>query len=330
MVGLVENRKRPYEAEEPRLAEEIAFSVIPRNSLTDAPIILEGTIKGFRVRRIYVDGGSSSEIMYEHCFKSFGANTKSRLRKPSAPLVGFSREIYHPLGLIYLKVTMGEPGRNKTVLLEFAIVKCRSPYNVILGRTKMRSLGAADRGNAQFMKRNAMASAHRADVKDKRAGHIVEPKHSQSRPRKDLMASKGSWEEDTVKEKVEIRDDRPNQPIVINDKLSINCKQRLVEILRKNVGVFAWTLVVSTVVPGFVMERQLKAYPLAEPLIHKKRPLNLNQRRGLKLSEATLQRVMDKVLAKQKGRNVKVYLEEAVIKSKLEQDLMEDVVTPPK
>ncbi|GKD22984.1 hypothetical protein Tco_1224687 [Tanacetum coccineum] len=46
--------------------------------------------------------GSSSEIMYEHCFKSFSANTKSRLRKSSAPLVGFSGEIYHPLGLIDL------------------------------------------------------------------------------------------------------------------------------------------------------------------------------------------------------------------------------------
>nr|GFC52904.1 reverse transcriptase domain-containing protein [Tanacetum cinerariifolium] len=105
--------------------------------------------------------------------------------KSSALLVGFSGEIYHPLGLIDLKVTMGEPGRNKTILLEFAIVKCRSPYNVILGRMGIRSLGAeslkgmqADRRNAEFIERNTMVSAHKADVKDKRAGHIVEPKHS--------------------------------------------------------------------------------------------------------------------------------------------------------
>nr|GFA99873.1 reverse transcriptase domain-containing protein [Tanacetum cinerariifolium] len=80
--------------------------------------------------------------MYERCFKSSSANTKSRLMKSSAPLVGFSSEIYHPLGLIDLKVTMGEPVRNKTILLEFAIVKCRSSYNVILGRMGIRSLGA--------------------------------------------------------------------------------------------------------------------------------------------------------------------------------------------
>ncbi|GJV36172.1 hypothetical protein Tco_1408649 [Tanacetum coccineum] len=76
--------------ERPGLTEEIAFPVIPQSSLTDAPIILEGTIEGYHVRRIYVDGGSSSEIMYGHCFKSFGADIKSRLRKAITPLVGFS------------------------------------------------------------------------------------------------------------------------------------------------------------------------------------------------------------------------------------------------
>ncbi|GKB44192.1 hypothetical protein Tco_0889134 [Tanacetum coccineum] len=64
---------------------------------------LRGTIEGFRVRMIYVEWGSSSKIMYERCFKSFGVNIKSRLRKSSAPLVGFSGEIYHLLGLINLK-----------------------------------------------------------------------------------------------------------------------------------------------------------------------------------------------------------------------------------
>nr|GFB01372.1 hypothetical protein [Tanacetum cinerariifolium] len=49
--------------------------------------------------------------------------------------------------------------------------------------------------------------------------------------------------------------------------------------------------------------------------------------KGLKNSRATLQRVMDKVLAEQKGRNVEVYLEEVVIKSNSEHDLVED---PPK
>ncbi|GJZ92518.1 hypothetical protein Tco_0664583 [Tanacetum coccineum] len=190
MVGLGGNRKRPYEMEEPRLMEEIAFPTIPRNSLVDAPIILEVTIEGFRVRRIYMDGGSSSKIMYEHYFKSFDVGTKSKLRKSNAHLVGFSGEIYHPLGLIDLKVTMGEPGKNKTMLLEFAIVKCHSPYNVILGRTRMRSLSATDRGNAKFMERNAMAPAHGADVEDNGTCYLAKSKHGRTKGLKGAYGSR--------------------------------------------------------------------------------------------------------------------------------------------
>ncbi|GJY94713.1 hypothetical protein Tco_0511074 [Tanacetum coccineum] len=61
---------------------------------------------------------------------------------PEQPEERFSKETYHPLGVIDLRVTMREAGRNKMVLMEFLIVKCRSPYNVIIGRTRMRSLEA--------------------------------------------------------------------------------------------------------------------------------------------------------------------------------------------
>nr|GEW41027.1 reverse transcriptase domain-containing protein [Tanacetum cinerariifolium] len=119
MVGSGGCHNRLYEMEGPGLTKEIDFSAIPKNSLTCAPIILEGMIKGYYLRRIYVDGGSSLEIIYEHCFKSFDADIKSRLKKSIVPLIRFSGKIYHPLGLVDLRVTMGEPGRNKTMLQEF-------------------------------------------------------------------------------------------------------------------------------------------------------------------------------------------------------------------
>ncbi|GJS12723.1 hypothetical protein Tco_0407195 [Tanacetum coccineum] len=46
------------------------------------------------------------------------------------------------MGVINLNVTMGEQGKLQTVTMEFAVVKSHSPYNVILGRTGLRSLGA--------------------------------------------------------------------------------------------------------------------------------------------------------------------------------------------
>ncbi|GJW10681.1 hypothetical protein Tco_1576508 [Tanacetum coccineum] len=45
----------------------------------------------------------------------------------------------------------------------------------------------------------------------------------------------------------------------------------------------------------------------------------------LKNSAATLQRMIENVLANQRGRNVEIHLEEVVIKSKSEQNLIQDV-----
>nr|GEU30316.1 hypothetical protein [Tanacetum cinerariifolium] len=47
--------------------------------------------------------------------------------------------------------------------------------------------------------------------------------------------------------------------------------------------------------------------------------------RGLKNSAATLQRMIEKVLADQKGQNVEVYLEEIVVKGRNERSLIQDV-----
>ncbi|GJZ68941.1 reverse transcriptase domain-containing protein [Tanacetum coccineum] len=141
MIREGENRKRPYDEGRSGLTDELTFPVIPRYQLTGEPIILEGIIKGNKVQRILVDGGSSSEIMYEHCFRNLNVNIRSKIRRCRALMVGFLGETYHPLGVIDLRVTIGRAGRSKTVLMEFVIIKYRSPYNVIIGRTRMRSLG---------------------------------------------------------------------------------------------------------------------------------------------------------------------------------------------
>nr|GEV18213.1 reverse transcriptase domain-containing protein [Tanacetum cinerariifolium] len=92
MINGKKNHKRPYEEERSSLTEELIFLTVPQYSLTDEPIILEGITEGNQIRRIHVDSGSSSKIMYEHCFKSFGANIWLRLRRYKTPLVGFSEE----------------------------------------------------------------------------------------------------------------------------------------------------------------------------------------------------------------------------------------------
>ncbi|GJR64788.1 reverse transcriptase domain-containing protein [Tanacetum coccineum] len=76
--------------------------------------------------------------------------------------------------------------------------------------------------------------------------------------------------------------ERPDQYVTMGTALPTNCKQLLADILRENIEVFVWTGSESTIVPRFVMEYQLKIYPLAEPVVHKRRPVSPEGRLSLK------------------------------------------------
>ncbi|GKB92052.1 hypothetical protein Tco_0964324, partial [Tanacetum coccineum] len=110
---LITKKERPCEQAKQWLDNEISFPSTSGCHLVDSPIILEALIEGFLVRRIYVDGGSSFEVIL----------------------------VSYPIGTINLNVTMGEPERLRTITMEFIVIKSHSPYNVILGRTGLRSLG---------------------------------------------------------------------------------------------------------------------------------------------------------------------------------------------
>nr|GFB20070.1 reverse transcriptase domain-containing protein [Tanacetum cinerariifolium] len=77
MIRQEGNCKRSFEEKRSGMMNELTFLAIPCSQLTDEPIILERIIEGNQVRRILVDEGSSSEIMYEHCFRNLGVNIRS-------------------------------------------------------------------------------------------------------------------------------------------------------------------------------------------------------------------------------------------------------------
>nr|GEY35622.1 reverse transcriptase domain-containing protein [Tanacetum cinerariifolium] len=96
------NHKRPFEEGRSGLTDELTFSAIPCNQMTNEPIILEGIIEGNQVRRILVDGGSSLEIMYEHYFRDLNVNIRSRLRRCKASMIHTPRRANSALSYFQL------------------------------------------------------------------------------------------------------------------------------------------------------------------------------------------------------------------------------------
>ncbi|GJR80623.1 hypothetical protein Tco_0151408 [Tanacetum coccineum] len=55
---------------------------------TEGPMIIEAEIGGHCIHRMYVDGGSASEILYEHCFIRLRPEIKNQLALASPLLIG--------------------------------------------------------------------------------------------------------------------------------------------------------------------------------------------------------------------------------------------------
>nr|GEU55542.1 reverse transcriptase domain-containing protein [Tanacetum cinerariifolium] len=109
---------------------------------TEGPMIIEAKMRGHFVHRMYVDGGSSLEILYEHCFNRFRPEIRNQMVLATTPLVGFSGEIIWPLGQISPLVKIGDQERSTFAWINFMIVRSPSPYNGIIARPGVRRIQA--------------------------------------------------------------------------------------------------------------------------------------------------------------------------------------------
>ncbi|GKA42498.1 putative nucleotidyltransferase, ribonuclease H [Tanacetum coccineum] len=234
-------QKRPYEKVEHWMDNAITFPPVPRYQLMNCPVVVEAMIEGFRVRRIHVDGGSSSEVMYEHCFRNLSYRTRSRLRESRIPLVGF----------------LGESP---------------SPYNALLDRTGMRSLGAT---SSEVI--NPRVSLAPVETRPRRPGK--EPMQLDDLEERRQLDKKRKPPKSGAEEKKVVNDNYPKQLITIGGGLSAECKHAIIHTLRKNVDIFAWTLADMTGIPMAITKHSLNTYPHIEPKAQKKMSLAPNRRK---------------------------------------------------
>nr|GEV35682.1 reverse transcriptase domain-containing protein [Tanacetum cinerariifolium] len=88
---------------------QIAGNINGEEDGTEGPMVIEAEMGGHCPHRIYVDEGTSSEILYEHCFSKFRPEIKNQLIPANTPLVGFSGEIIWPLGKARGKEDLSNP-----------------------------------------------------------------------------------------------------------------------------------------------------------------------------------------------------------------------------
>nr|GEW60402.1 reverse transcriptase domain-containing protein [Tanacetum cinerariifolium] len=108
-----DKKRKSVKAEESWMKAPIVFSPLSMEDALDEPLIIEAVMEGYLVHR-------STQI----------------------DLVGFTGGVVKPLRKIKLELVFCDGGLFRTVMINFTIVRTPSPYNVIFGRTGLRSLRA--------------------------------------------------------------------------------------------------------------------------------------------------------------------------------------------
>nr|GEV52943.1 reverse transcriptase domain-containing protein [Tanacetum cinerariifolium] len=114
--------------------KEITFPPLANSHGTEGPLVIEAEVGGHTIHRMYIDGGSSMEILYEHFFNRLRPDIKRQIVPATTSLTGFSDETTWPLGQLKLLVTIGDATHSTKAWMNFMIVKSLSPYNGIIGR----------------------------------------------------------------------------------------------------------------------------------------------------------------------------------------------------
>ena len=94
-------------------------------------------IDGYDVKRVMVDQGSVTEIMYPDLYKGLDLKPKD-LTTYNSPLVNFEGKVVVPEGQIRLPMQAG----TDVIKVNFIVVDAFSPYTAIMGKPWLHSLGA--------------------------------------------------------------------------------------------------------------------------------------------------------------------------------------------
>nr|GEW84210.1 reverse transcriptase domain-containing protein [Tanacetum cinerariifolium] len=214
--------------------KEITFPPLPASSGTEGPLIIEAEMGEHMIHHMYVDSGSSMEILYEDCFNQLWPEIKSQMVPATRLLTSFIGKTIWPMGQLRLLVIIGDANHSTRAWMNLMIVKSLSPYNGIIGRPGIREIQAVPSTTHGMLK----FPVEGGNVKI--CSTILIPTECTSE-------------------------------VAIGGTLSDKGRTKLCSILKKNFDIFAWQPSDMTGVPRSVAEHRLNIREGYSPVRQKKR-----------------------------------------------------------
>ncbi|GFZ01032.1 hypothetical protein Acr_14g0006670 [Actinidia rufa] len=233
----------------------------------DDALVISAIIANFNVQRILIDSGSSADILFISAFEKIKIGL-DKLHPFHTPLIEFGGNTTQPLGWINLPITLGTEPHQTTVWQDFIVVDCPSPYNAILGRPTLGGI-------------KAITSTYHLKMKFPTLTGIGEVKGDQKVARQCFISAMKLILEDPRETEntkpleevvpISIHPNFPDRQVMIGTELTDELRIALIDFLKKNSDVFAWS---QGDVPGIdpeVAMHKLFTKPEYSPVRQKRR-----------------------------------------------------------
>nr|GEU44797.1 reverse transcriptase domain-containing protein [Tanacetum cinerariifolium] len=289
----------------------------------EGPVIIEAEIGGHCIHRMYVDGGSASEILYDHFFNRLRQEIKNQLMPATTPLIGFSGEIIWPKWQIKLLVKIRDEEHFTVAWMNFVVVRMLK-HPVEGGVITLKSSRLVPLECAMVSEPEENLSATKKIVKE-RVKVAINPEYPEQTP-----VDMTGVPRHIVEHRWNIQEGCPS-------RLCVDFKDVKKACLKDGYPLQEINWKVESIC-GFPFKCFLNAYKSYHQIqmvkedeektafitsqgifCYTKMPFSLRN------AGVTYQRLVDKEFHKHIGRNLQVYVDDLVIKSHTEDEIVRDI-----
>ncbi|XP_072080975.1 uncharacterized protein [Arachis hypogaea] len=253
-------------------------------SAEDAPFVISARIGTGLVRRILVDTGADSNILFRGAFNKLGLRNDN-LQTHRHDVTGLGDNFLKSDGSVTLPITIGTSNQRKTILSEFVVLKDSTAYNVILRRKTINDFSAVIFTKYLLMKFRADDGTIGTIHGDREVA--AECDNNSLALRKKSRDAAGIFladldarldgqprpEPEGDMEKLQIGPTKEEYTF-INRNLPYDLKEELSQLLKQNRDLFAFTPADMPGISPDLMSHHLAVDPLAKPVAQRRRKMS--------------------------------------------------------
>ncbi|XP_072071983.1 uncharacterized protein [Arachis hypogaea] len=239
------------------------------------PMVITARVGTGLIKRILVVTGADSNIMFRNVFDALGLRDAD-LKTHQHGVVGLGDHFIKPDGIISLPTSVGQGQGRRTVMVEFVILRDSTAYNIILGRKTINDVGAVISTRMLIMK--FITEEGLVGKKSKKASGVFLADLDARVSDKSRPEPEGNLEKFRV-------GDTEEKFTFVNRNLPHELKEPLMEMIKANGDLFAWTPADMPRIDPQLMSHHLAVKPEARPVAQRRR--KMSQERAEKVAKQT-------------------------------------------